>query len=654
MQFSHDGKRILTWGNDVRLYDAVTGFSTSAGHAADGALFLQDGASAATWGADGVVRIIATDPITITNPLSITKEIPLSGAIARMEIAETSTELLALAENGVHNVDIIKGVSKVVFQQTGAKPWATQVSRNGRRVVTWSGFKAQLWATETGTLEQELCHDGNVTSAMFCDEDRCVLTCSSDGTARFWNTATRAASVKHEGGVLGAMFADNRTRVISWGRDRAVRFWGAPADTKTASTFDGTTTGAVMSDDKTKVVTWSRDTVEPLVPSSDPLSPPPWSDDVVSDRIARIWDTATGVVLAELPHETPVLEAAFDRTGDEVFTCSRDTFTLWDLRPKKAVPTTLKIDARLDGCTISEDLSCAVAWNHGGPLWLWRRDTGQAQSLGGERQNVYDGKFDRTRTRLMTCHVGWTRLWDATNGSLIEKFNHGENIAVHSAQFSADGTKILTCSSDRSARIWNVSDPGIPNRLFSHERDPSGESRRYLGGTFDSTMKRVLTWSDDGTARLWDVASGRMERLFRIEAARERAGGGTTVLGGMFTKDDSRILTWSNDGTVALWDTEMNTPIRILRHSDAVVDATLNLDEDWLLTFSKDGIAQLWDLRIDHIVRDEHRVLEWEIRSGTEINLSGEYRVLSYDEWLARKSHVPVTARNGLRTTEPL
>lgn len=634
-QFSPDGRRIITWGDDVQLVDVETGVYESAGHPARGALFLSKD-RAATWGDDGVLRVISTDVVATKT------QIALPSAIKTAAIGKTSDTMLVETDKAVHRLDINNGTSAVILDHPGEIDWSTRFSTDGRHVVIWGGTQAQVWNTDTRSLKLECRHDGNLTGALFSNDGRCVVTFSSDGAARFWDfAADRATTVEHKGGVIGARLAQKSNRVVSWGRDKAVRFWGTTEEESTEATFDGTTTGAVLSNDETKVATWSSGSVAPLVPSADPFSPPSGlaSDDVSSDRMLRVWDTATGLVVTELPHDTPVLLAAFNPEGHQVITCSRDAVTFWDhLHSEKPVPTATKVDAKLEGCRFSKDLSCAVVWDLHGELWLWRKKNSQFKPLGRNRRNVYDAVFDRTGTRLMTCHVGWTQLWDVTSGDMLEEYSHGEAVAVHSASFTADGTKVLTCSRDHTARIWSIGKPDSPYRVFSHDRDPSGQSGAFLGGIFDSTNTRVLTWSDDSTSRLWDVASGQQLRVFRIDPSSDRLEKRANWTGGTFSKNDARILTWSIDGTVVLWDSESSAPIGIFRHASEVIDAKMNSAETRLLTCTKDGLAQLWNLKSDNSLHAGDRVLEWEIRSGTELSDSGEYRVLSYEEWTARKN----------------
>jgi energy-coupling factor transporter ATP-binding protein EcfA2 len=70
---------------------------------------------------------------------------------------------------------------------------------------------------------------------------------------------------------------------------------------------------------------------------------------------------------------------------------------------------------------------------------------------------------------------------------------------VHSAQFSADGQRVVTDSAD-GTRVWDVA-----------TGKALGEPMKYDGKvlSFSADGQRVLTASDDGTARVWDAATGK-------------------------------------------------------------------------------------------------------------------------------------------------
>ena len=72
---------------------------------------------------------------------------------------------------------------------------------------------------------------------------------------------------------------------------------------------------------------------------------------------------------------------------------------------------------------------------------------------------------------------------------------------VYAASFSPDGSRIVTASDDKTARLWDAATGKELVRL-AHEA-PS------TAAAFSPDGARVLTASEDKTARLWDAATGK-------------------------------------------------------------------------------------------------------------------------------------------------
>ena len=121
-----------------------------------------------------------------------------------------------------------------------------------------------------------------------------------------------------------------------------------------------------------------------------------------------------------------------------------------------------------------------------------------------------------TRTKFLQCLSVLTALLLFSTGALfptvamaqyfIELRGHG--LGVSSAVFSPDGTKVVTASHDRTARIWDVASGRELLKLEGH----TGE---LWHANFSSDGRRIATASHDGTARIWDADTGRTLQTMR-------------------------------------------------------------------------------------------------------------------------------------------
>ena len=106
--------------------------------------------------------------------------------------------------------------------------------------------------------------------------------------------------------------------------------------------------------------------------------------------------------------------------------------------------------------------------------------------------------FSADGTRILTASRDKTaKLWDAASGKLIASFDHPNGL--YHAAFSPDGTRILTASGDHSAKLWDVTSGKLIASFEHQDTIPWAE--------FSPNGTRILTASWDKIAKLWDAAT---------------------------------------------------------------------------------------------------------------------------------------------------
>jgi WD40 repeat protein len=145
------------------------------------------------------------------------------------------------------------------------------------------------------------------------------------------------------------------------------------------------------------------------------------------------------------------------------------------------------------------------------------------------------------------------------------------------AAFSPDGSRIVTASWDKTARIWDAKTAKEIAVLRGHD-----------GGTdsvaFSPDGLRIVTASTDETARIWDATTAKAIAVLR--------GHNNVVRSAAFSPDGSRIVTASQDKTARIWDAHLQT----MSVQDLLVEVCVRLAGVTKLTRDEMRLASYPDL----------------------------------------------------------
>lgn len=221
--------------------------------------------------------------------------------------------------------------------------------------------------------------------------------------------------------------------------------------------------------------------------------------------------------------------------------------------------------------------------------WEWRWVGAAADNsltvLRGHERMVMTAGFSPDGTRVVTASTdGTARVWDAETGALLTTLA-GHTGIVMAASFSPDGARVVTASEDKTARIWDAVTGASLHVLRGHwDQVDCARFSSDPGGTW------VATGSWDNTAKVWDVGTGQV-----IADLRSDTGWVTCV---SFSLDGLRVVTAHALGTARIWDAATGEQLVELRgHSKWIVTAMFSPDPQGtrVVTGSQDGTARVWD-----------------------------------------------------------
>jgi len=201
----------------------------------------------------------------------------------------------------------------------------------------------------------------------------------------------------------------------------------------------------------------------------------------------------------------------------------------------------------------------------------------------GHGNGVLFAAFSPDGTRVVTASIDKSaRIWDVRTGlPLAVLSGHGDR--VECAAYSPDGTRIVTSSDDKTARIWDARSGNQLGVL-------SGHGDRVFSATYSPDGTRIVTASYDETARIWDAHTGLQLAVL--------PGHGNRMYSAAFSPDGTRIVTASADKTAHIWDARTGRELAMLSgHDDRVYSAAYSPDGTRIVTASLDRTARIWNAR---------------------------------------------------------
>jgi WD40 repeat protein len=300
------------------------------------------------------------------------------------------------------------------------------------------------------------------------------------------------------------------------------------------------------------------------------------------DKTARVWNAATGRVIARLEGHTGHVEgAAFSPDGQRVVTASDDdTAQIWNAATGQEIITLHGHTSPVSSALFSPDGQRVVTASSDRTARVWNAENGQAISVFSHSGTVNSAAFSLDGQRVVTASWDNTaRVWNATTGQSIAKLA-GHSDTVNSAAFSPDGQRVVTASDDHTAWVWNAATGQVIAKLEGH-------SDVVNSAAFSPDGQRVVTASDDHTAWVWNAATGQV--IAKLEGHSDK------VKSVVYSPDGKRVVTASRDRTARVWNAATGQVITKLEgHSDTVNSASFSPDGQRVVTASWDWTARVW------------------------------------------------------------
>ena len=575
-------------------------------------------------------------------------------------------------------------------------PWTQPDARLWRLVEHWRSLQKtpdNHWLRSRRPLPDRLDsplskifrgHADAVTGVVFSSDGTKIVSGAYDNTVRVWDTANGQCLqvlAGHQDFLCAVDITPDQRLIASASADKTIKIW----ERESGRCLKTLPTGKVPA-----CLCFGRGGQ--------------WIVCAGKDKLIRVWDVASGeCVLTLRGHENTINSVAISQDGAKIVSGAWDhTVRLWDANTGECLQVLHGHQDHVRCVAISPDQQwlASGANDHAVKIWDWQ---GNCLATLPHESIVFSLAISQDGHKLISGAYGTLRVWQPNTGKCLCQLRAHES-SIFSLAISQDGNKVVTCSSDKTIKLWDMQNPQGNFDLQAHtklvtgchfnqqgdlaacsSRDQqislwhtaNGQLARQLTGHTDHVrsvaffQNYLASGGDDKVIRVWDVTTG--DCLYQL------AGHEKLVSCVFWSADGTKIVSGGRDGSIYVWDVATRQCLAQWKaHEEDVRSLYLTPDNSLLASGGEEKTIKVWalpngsclhtltghqDAVLDVAISPDHKQLVscsrdntirfWDLASGTQTSsLSGSGQVAQFFSELpyyvmAQELETVVIAKSG-------
>ena len=307
------------------------------------------------------------------------------------------------------------------------------------------------------------------------------------------------------------------------------------------------------------------------------------------DNTAKIWDTYSGKMLADLTgHTKDVIYAKFSLDGTKIVTTSYDsTAKIWDAYSGKILATIKEGSPNINDDVFSLDGKKIILISQNKSSTIWDTYSGKLLAkLVWNSDNPEYARFNPDGNKITTPSQKIVGKIPNDSSNYLPSYLKLQSNDVVEAGFSSDGNKIVTVTRNGIAKIWDAFSGHL---LFNLKNNSPGID--YI--KFIKNGNKLITISKDSTLKTWDALTGRL--LANIKWLP----GNFPFL--EFSPDGEKLVLTCGDSTAKIYHASSGNLLAVLKDYSGQIHLThFSPDGKNIITIAEDSLVKIWDVLTGH------------------------------------------------------
>lgn len=533
ISFSPDGKLVATGSEDrtAKIWEAETGreLHTLSGHMAAviGSVFLPDGKRLVTGSEDRKLRVWDVESGDL-----ITSRVIETNAISAAPSPDGRLVAVGLPNGSLVLIELLTGNRLRTYEGLKSGVVSVAFSRDGKRIAAGDAQgTAMVWNAETGEAQLTLeGHRLEVYGIDFSPDGKRLATGSNERTIKVWdaNTGKLLQTLRgHSKGIYSLKYSPDGRTLATGSYDGSVKIWNPDlaeepfrltglgtgnSDAKRVAfspggRLAGISGGAINHEAKVYAAQTGRE----LLALGANVYTIAFSPDgrflAAPEGAVTMWGGANGSVgVWDLETARKLREIGGGLQPITAIAISPDSLTIAVGGYDRAVilynAETGEEKKRFEGHTdpiravaFGREGRFAASGGDDGTARVWEAETGRQVYEFPHERPVLSVAFGPNGKYLAAATYQTITIWDLHNGRVAYTLK-GHIGAIHSVDFSPDGTRIVT--GGRPGGEVNIWDPETEREILSFRIHP-----RNAAAVFDPTGLRIASASEAPEGAIW-------------------------------------------------------------------------------------------------------------------------------------------------------